>query len=90
MFGDMAPEAIKFLDSGAEVHAQHNNRPPARFRFQLLQNIQVNILREVGKRLLAAVAGGGDSAVKRSHYGLGQRHTGAVHSQMTSARGGRA
>ena len=52
----MAPEAIKFLDSGAEVHAQHNNRPPARFRFQLLQNIQVNILREVGKRLLAAVA----------------------------------
>ena len=56
----MAPEAIKFLDSGAEVHAQHNNRPPARFRFQLLQNIQVNILREVGKRLLAAVAAGGD------------------------------
>ena len=60
-FGDVAPEAAKFLDKAAEVHSQHNNEPHERCRHQLLQNLQVSVLTEVGKRLLAAGAAGIDT-----------------------------
>ena len=45
-FGDVAPEAIKFLEKAAECTP---SIIPARCRCQLLQNIQVNIVRELAR-----------------------------------------
>ena len=54
-FGALSPQAANFVDTAAEFYSAHQHADTGVCRFQLLQRLQVFMLQEVGKRLVAGV-----------------------------------
>ena len=55
-FGDASGQARDFLEDLVHFYASHQHLPKAECHSQLLQQVQVGLMQEVGKRLLASVA----------------------------------
>ena len=54
-YGDLSPQASRFLNEAAEFYAGHVNEQKSACHQNLLQQLQVALMVVVGKRLVAAV-----------------------------------